>query len=53
MCFRQADVGEYLREVIRRREIGVDSAADWPIGGYSFYNDVASFWDIDMQHEGI
>lgn len=38
VCFRQADVGEYLREVSRQRKVGVDSAADWSTGGYSFYN---------------
>ena len=41
VCFRQADVGEYLREVSSQGEIRVEFAADWPIGGYSFYNDVA------------
>ena len=45
VCFRQADVGEYLREVSRRGEIRVECVqrADWSIGGYSIYNDVASF----------
>lgn len=52
VCFRQADVGEYLREVSPQGEIRVESAADWSIGGYSFYNDVASSWELDMQHEG-
>lgn len=49
MCFRQADVGEYLREVDRQGKIRVESRADCSTGGYSFYNNVVSFWVIDMQ----
>ena len=53
VCFRQADVGEYLREVSRpgeiRRECG--KLADWLIGGYAVYNDVDSFQGIDVQRE--
>ena len=45
VCFRQADVGEYLREVSPQGSLELDSAADCSIGGYSFHNDVASFWD--------
>lgn len=52
VCFRQADVGEYLREVSRQGDVRVDSAADWSIGGYAFYDDVATSRNIDMQREG-
>ena len=51
VCFRQADVGEYLREVSRQGKVQVESAADWPVGGYSFYNDVVSLCEIVMQRE--
>ena len=52
VCFRQADVGEYLREVCAVEEMSVEYTADRSIGGYSFHNDVASFRDADMQREG-
>ena len=51
VCFRQADVGEYLREVSPQGSLDLGSAADCSIGGYSFHNDVASCWDSSMQHE--
>lgn len=53
VCFRQADVGEYLREVSPRAEnCGWGSLADWSIGGYFVYDDVVLFKDGDMWREG-
>ncbi len=40
VTFRQADVGEYLREVRLRRILGYGGydCADTVIGGYAFYD---------------
>ena len=47
VCFRQADVGEYLREVSLSIKAGMSDCvkfgADWlvELGGHSFHNDIA------------
>ena len=56
MCFRQADVGEYLREVGPQMELRVGFVAYGLIGGHSFHDDLVSSMakamDMDMQHDG-
>ena len=46
VCFRQADVGEYLREVRPKAEMRVGCSANWSIGGYSVHDHVVSFKDM-------